>query len=114
MRRLSLWIAPSIAAASLLLTGASILQNPTYDILIRRGTIVDGSGSAPISNDVAVKDGRIVAIGRFPRATAREVIDAAGLMVAPLSPATAADPRSISLKPLRRFVEPASRSITRR
>jgi N-acyl-D-aspartate/D-glutamate deacylase len=83
MGRLSLWTKACIAAASLLLTGASTSQTPTYDLLILRGTIVDGSGSPPMPNDIAIKDGRIAAIGRFPRATAAEVIDAAGLMVAP-------------------------------
>ena len=83
MGRLSLWIKACIAAASLVLTGASTLQNPTYDVLILHGTVVDGSGSAPVANDIAIKGGRIAAIGRFPRAAATEVIDAAGLMVAP-------------------------------
>ena len=70
-------------AASLLLSRASSPQNPTYDVLIVGGTIVDGSGNAPARNDVAIKNGRIAAIGRLPKATATEVIDAAGLMVAP-------------------------------
>ena len=83
MGRLSLWIKACIVAASLGLTGASTLQNPTYDVLILHGTVVDGSGSAPVANDIAIKGGRIAAIGRFPRAAATEVIDAAGLMVAP-------------------------------
>src|SRR3954465_1355422 len=83
MGRLSLWSKVCLAAASLALTGASTLQNPTYDVLILHGTVVDGSGSAPVANDIAVKGGRIAAIGRFSRAAAAEVIDAAGLMVAP-------------------------------
>src|SRR3954464_7626764 len=83
MGRLSLWIKVCLAAASLALTGASTLQNPTYDVLILHGTLVDGSGSAPVANDIAIKSGRIAAIGRFSRAAATEVIDAAGLMVAP-------------------------------
>ena len=33
-----------------------------YDLIIRNGTVYDGSGSAPVSADVAVKDGRIAAI----------------------------------------------------
>jgi N-acyl-D-amino-acid deacylase len=83
MGRLSLWIKACIAAASLVLTGASTLQNPTYDVLILHGTVVDGSGSAPVANDIAIKGGRIAAIGRFAGAAAAEVVDAAGLMVAP-------------------------------
>src|SRR3954471_95405 len=83
MGRSSLWIKVCLAAASLALTGASTLQNATYDVLILHGTVVDGSGSAPVANDIAIKAGRIAAIGRFPKAAATEVIDAAGLIVAP-------------------------------
>ncbi len=83
MGRLSVWIKACTAAASLLLLGASQSQNPTYDVLIAGGAVVDGSGSAPIRNDVAIKNGRIAAIGRLPKTTATEVIDATGLLVAP-------------------------------
>jgi len=83
MRRLSRWTVACIAIASLSLTAASPLQNPTYDVLIIGGTVVDGSGSAPVRSDVAIKAGRVAAIGRFPKATATEVIDASGLFVSP-------------------------------
>ena len=83
MRRLSVWIRVCTVASSLLLTGASQSHNATYDVLIVGGTVIDGSGSAPVRNDVAIKSGRIAAIGRFPTATATEVIDAGGLIVAP-------------------------------
>ena len=83
MRRLSGWSVASIAGASLFLTAALPLQTPTYDVLIVGGTVVDGSGSAPVRNDLAIKNGRVAAIGRFPKATATEVIDATGLFVSP-------------------------------
>jgi N-acyl-D-amino-acid deacylase len=83
MRRSSVWTKAGIAAASLLLAGASPSQNPTYDLVIAGGTVVDGSGSAPTRNDVAIKNGRIAAIGRLSNATATETINAAGLIVAP-------------------------------
>ncbi|WP_157215156.1 N-acyl-D-amino-acid deacylase family protein [Flavisphingomonas formosensis] len=54
----------------------------TYDLIIRGGTIVDGSGGAPFVGDVAVKDGRIAAVGTVAADAAR-VIDAAGLLVTP-------------------------------
>ena len=54
----------------------------TYDILIKNGTIVDGSGLARYRADLAVQHGRIVEIGRI-RDGAREVVDADGLVVAP-------------------------------
>ena len=37
----------------------------TYDLAIRNGTIVDGSGNARFRADVGVKDGRVSAIGRL-------------------------------------------------
>ena len=83
MGRLNLRTKACITAASLLLVGASPAQIPIYDVLIVGGTVVDGSGAPPVRNDVAIKNGRIAAIGRFSKATATDVIDAAGLMVAP-------------------------------
>lgn len=52
------------------------------DYLIKGGTIVDGSGGAPTTGDVGVRDGDIVAVGSVTEA-AREVIDAAGSLVTP-------------------------------
>ena len=54
----------------------------TYDIIIRGGTIVDGSGAPRFRADLAIQDGRIASIGRIPDAS-REEIDADGLVVAP-------------------------------
>jgi|DewCreStandDraft_2_1066082.scaffolds.fasta_scaffold00492_46 N-acyl-D-amino-acid deacylase len=66
-----------------LLIGRIPGQAPTYDILIRGGRVIDGTGNPWFSADVAVKDGRIVAIGRLEGATATRVIDARGLYVVP-------------------------------
>jgi N-acyl-D-amino-acid deacylase len=54
-----------------------------YDLLIRNGSVVDGSGEPRFHADVAIKDGRIAAIGRLQHGSAREVIDAEGHVVAP-------------------------------
>ncbi|MDG2003675.1 MAG: amidohydrolase family protein [Novosphingobium sp.] len=54
-----------------------------YDLLIGGGTIVDGSGLARYRADVAVKDGRIAAIGRLGGQAARREIDAEGHVVTP-------------------------------
>jgi N-acyl-D-amino-acid deacylase len=54
-----------------------------YDLVIANGTIVDGSGAVRRRADVAVKDGRIVALGHIDSASARRLIDAEGLVVAP-------------------------------
>jgi N-acyl-D-amino-acid deacylase len=58
-------------------------EEPAYDLLIRNGTIVDGSGNPWIRGDVAVRGERIVAVGRVPPGTAKREIDAKGLVVAP-------------------------------
>jgi N-acyl-D-amino-acid deacylase len=52
------------------------------DLLIRHGTIVDGSGAARYQGDVGIRQGQIVEMGRI-RAGAERVIDADGLIVAP-------------------------------
>ena len=54
----------------------------TFDTLIKGGTLVDGSGSAPLTADLAIKDGVIAAIGR-DLGSATETIDADGLLVTP-------------------------------
>src|ERR671939_1800236 len=53
-----------------------------YDLLIKGGRIVDGSGLPGFLGDVAVQDGRIAALGRVDGA-ARRTLDADGLVVAP-------------------------------
>src|SRR5215475_11686759 len=53
------------------------------DILIRGGTILDGSGQPGKAGDVAVRDGRIAALGRSLPVSAAKVIDAGGLAVTP-------------------------------
>lgn len=58
-------------------------QEPAYDLLIVRGQILDGSGSSWFEGSVAVKDGKIAEIGRLGKVSARRVIDASGLIVAP-------------------------------
>jgi N-acyl-D-amino-acid deacylase len=58
-------------------------QQPQYDLLIRNGRIVDGSGGAGYVADLAIKGDRIVSIGKLSQATAARTIDAQGLVVAP-------------------------------
>ena len=57
--------------------------SPTYDIIIRNGRIIDGTGNPWVSGDVAIEGERIAAIGNLADATARRTIDASGLIVAP-------------------------------
>ena len=54
-----------------------------YDLIIRGGTLIDGTGAARRQGDLAVHEGRIAAIGDLPHARAERVIDAHGLVVAP-------------------------------
>jgi N-acyl-D-amino-acid deacylase len=71
-------------AAFIALTVAPGAQAPQqYDLLIRGGRVIDGSGAPARAADVAVSGGRIVGIGALPGATGRETIDAAGHFVAP-------------------------------
>lgn len=53
-----------------------------YDLVIRKGTIIDGSGDARFVADIAVSDGKIVKVGEVQEHGQRE-IDAAGLLVTP-------------------------------
>jgi len=55
----------------------------TYDLVITNARIVDGSGNPWFRADVAVKDGRIVRIGRIAAAEASKAIDAKGQILAP-------------------------------
>jgi N-acyl-D-aspartate/D-glutamate deacylase len=55
----------------------------TFDILIRGGRVIDGSGAPAIEGDVAIRDGRIVAIGPALASDAAKAIDATGLVVCP-------------------------------
>src|SRR5262244_4364175 len=54
----------------------------TYDLVVRNGKVIDGSGIPGFHADVAVSGGRIVEIGQVSR-EARRVLDADGLVVAP-------------------------------
>jgi N-acyl-D-amino-acid deacylase len=54
-----------------------------YDVVIKDGMVVDGTGFARYRADVAIKDGKIAEIGRIRGAQAEKTIDAEGLVVAP-------------------------------
>ena len=53
-----------------------------HDLIVRGGTVVDGTGEPAVAADVAVDDGRITQVGRID-ADAAEVIDATGKLVTP-------------------------------
>ena len=54
-----------------------------YDVIIRNGHVIDGTGSPWYSADVGIRDGRIAAIGRLGDAVGRRTIDAQEMIVAP-------------------------------
>jgi N-acyl-D-amino-acid deacylase len=58
-------------------------QQHQYDVIIRNGRIIDGTGSPWYVGDLGIRDGRIAAIGSLPEAKASRAIDAAGMVVAP-------------------------------
>ena len=64
------------------LTAVALAQE-NFDVLIRGGRIVDGSGNPWFGGDVGIRDDRIVRIGDLRGATAERVIDATGLVVSP-------------------------------
>ena len=61
----------------------AVSDTTEYDVVIRGGTIYDGSGSAPFSGDVAIRGDMIAAVGEIGNSRGRLEIDAAGLAVAP-------------------------------
>jgi len=63
--------------------GSSSPGPADFDIIIKDGTVYDGSGAEPKQADVAIRGDRIVGIGDFKAAKAKAVIDAQGLAVAP-------------------------------
>jgi N-acyl-D-amino-acid deacylase len=58
-------------------------QQPVCDILIRNGKILDGTGNSWYYGDIALKEGKILAIGRTLNYAPTKTIDATGLIVAP-------------------------------
>jgi N-acyl-D-amino-acid deacylase len=81
--RLYKYLAFLIALALPLAAVGQTDRTGDYDVLIKGGTVYDGTGRAPRRVDVAIKGDRIVVVGNFSRARARSVVDAQGLAVAP-------------------------------
>src|SRR2546427_11593236 len=54
-----------------------------YDVLIRNGRVLDGSGNPWLAADIGIRGGRIVDMGRLGNAAATRVIDAGGLTITP-------------------------------
>ncbi len=60
-----------------------LAQKPLFDLLIRNGKVVDGSGNPWFRADIGVLNGKIAAIGQLDSTQAKRTIDATGLVVSP-------------------------------
>jgi N-acyl-D-amino-acid deacylase len=82
---MSPWLrfAVAVALMSVALAASADSAEPTFDLIIAGGHVVDGTGSPWYTADVGIREGRIAAIGQLGNAAARQRIDAAGLVVAP-------------------------------
>lgn len=78
--RISLGILAVLGAVNLRAQDAA---RPQYDIILRNGTVYDGTGGAPRRVDVAIKGDRIAAVGNLAGTRARSEVDVRGLAVAP-------------------------------
>ena len=66
-----------------LLAPWTLAAQTTYDVVIKNGRLIDGTGNGWFYADIAVKDGRIMLVQKNINATAKKTIDATGLVVAP-------------------------------
>jgi N-acyl-D-amino-acid deacylase len=73
----------ALVVALLVAAPAASLTAQDFDLLIRGGQVLDGTGNPAFPADVAINGDRIAAVGRLASATARRVIDARGLLVSP-------------------------------
>ena len=80
LRILTLAVCTWVAWVPLRLCGQ---DKAAADVLLKGGTIVDGTGDEPFAGDVAIRDGRIVAVGNAAHVEARDVIDCKGLVICP-------------------------------
>ncbi len=76
-------LAAAVLLGLLQTTDTDLAAQQPFDILIRNGRVLDGTGNPWYLADVGVRGDRIAAVGALGNATARSVIDATGLFVAP-------------------------------
>lgn len=96
MKRALLVLIAAVVSQPALATSTD--QPPPYDLLIRGGTVIDGTGGQSRAADVLIKDGRIVTIGEVdaPPESIKQIIDATGMVVTPgfIDPHVHGDPLS--------------------
>jgi N-acyl-D-amino-acid deacylase len=79
-RRISLALVAVLGATALFAQDAA---RPRYDVIIRNGTVYDGTGGPARRTDVAIKGDRIAAIGNLAQVRAASEVDVHGFAVAP-------------------------------
>jgi N-acyl-D-amino-acid deacylase len=72
-----------LTATTLPVVAVIAQMHSEFDVLIKSGTVYDGSGGEGRPADVAIKGDRIAGVGDFKTAKAKTIIDAGGLAVAP-------------------------------
>jgi N-acyl-D-aspartate/D-glutamate deacylase len=77
------WLTVFVTAFTMFAQGGFSTPAPDFDVIIKDGTVYDGTGAEPKQADVAIRGDRIVGIGDFKTAKAKTIIDAKGLAVAP-------------------------------
>jgi len=78
------WLTVFVTAFTMFAQGGFSAPAPAdFDVIIKDGTVYDGTGAEPKQVDVAIRGDRIVGIGDFKTAKAKTIIDAKGLTVAP-------------------------------
>ncbi|HEV2047065.1 MAG TPA: D-aminoacylase [Chthoniobacterales bacterium] len=83
MKRIAFFLVSTFASCVVAQTQSPV-QNPAdFDVIIKGGTVYDGSGSEPRHVDVAIRGDRIAGLGDFKTAKAKIIVDANGLAVAP-------------------------------
>ncbi len=78
-----LTLLPVLAATEPVLAQSQGDQTPRYDIVLRNGTVIDGTGRPGSQADVGIRDGHVAALGDLSDAKAGEVVDVTGLVVCP-------------------------------
>src|SRR5438477_3710767 len=66
-----------------LLFASLLMAGPSFDLVVKGGRLADGTGNPSYLGDLAIRGGRIVAVGVLPAHQAARTIDATGLVVAP-------------------------------
>jgi N-acyl-D-aspartate/D-glutamate deacylase len=65
------------------ISALAVEQAPAFDIIVRGGRVVDGTGAAAVATDIGIRGDRIARIGNLRTDAARRTIDATGLVIAP-------------------------------